>query len=234
MVLPRPSGGRKYGAARHENETMKTDELIAMLANGTTAVESDVLRRRYAMALGWGACGTVLLMAIALGVQPDLAAAARLPMFWVKLAYPATLLAGALLAVLRLSRPGALLGHVPAAIATPVLVMWLLAGTVLFGASPGERVAMIMGVSADSCPFSIALLSIPLFIAALWAMRGLAPTRLALSGAAAGLVAGAGGALVYSLYCTEMAAPFIGIWYLCGMLIPAAIGALAGPRLLRW
>jgi hypothetical protein len=31
-----------------------------------------------------------------------------------------------------------------------------------------------------------------------------------------------------------MAAPFIGIWYLLGMLIPAAAGALVGPRLLRW
>jgi hypothetical protein len=31
-----------------------------------------------------------------------------------------------------------------------------------------------------------------------------------------------------------MAAPFIGFWYLLGMLIPAAAGALLGPRLLRW
>jgi hypothetical protein len=31
-----------------------------------------------------------------------------------------------------------------------------------------------------------------------------------------------------------MAAPFIGIWYLLGMLIPAVIGASIGPRLLRW
>jgi hypothetical protein len=31
-----------------------------------------------------------------------------------------------------------------------------------------------------------------------------------------------------------MAAPFIGTWYLLGMLIPAAAGAMIGPRLLRW
>jgi hypothetical protein len=80
----------------------------------------------------------------------------------------------------------------------------------------------------------IALLSIPLFAAAFWAMNAMAPTRLGLAGAASGLVAGAGGALVYALYCTEMAAPFIAVWYLLGMLIPAALGALLGPRLLRW
>lgn len=29
-------------------------------------------------------------------------------------------------------------------------------------------------------------------------------------------------------------APFIGFWYLLGMLIPTAVGALLGARLLRW
>jgi hypothetical protein len=31
-----------------------------------------------------------------------------------------------------------------------------------------------------------------------------------------------------------MQAPFLAIWYLLGMLIPTALGALLGPRLLRW
>ena len=213
---------------------MRTDELIAMLANGADAVEPHALRRRYGLALGWGACGTTLLMAIMLGVRPDLAAAARLPMFWVKLAFPAALLAGALLAMLRLSRPGVRLGRVPAAIAASVLAMWLLAAVVLLGAAPREYDKLIFGDTWASCPFNIAILSMPLFAALLWAMKGLAPTRVALAGAAAGLLSGAGGALVYALYCTEMAAPFIGIWYLLGMLIPTALGAMLGPRLLRW
>ena len=213
---------------------MKTDELISVLARNADAVEPHALQRRYAFALGWGAFGTTLLMAITLGVRPDLMEATRLPMFWVKLAYPAALLAGALVAVLRLSRPGANLGRVPAAIAAPVLALWLLAAVVLLSAAPGERDELVFGESAATCPFTIALLSVPLFGAVLWAMRGLAPTRLALAGAAAGLLSGAGGALVYALFCTEMAAPFIGIWYLLGMLIPAAVGAMLGRQLLRW
>ena len=68
----------------------------------------------------------------------------------------------------------------------------------------------------------------------LWAMRGLAPTRLKLAGAAAGFTSGAVGAVVYCLHCPEMDAPFLGFWYLMGMLIPTAVGALLGPRLLRW
>ncbi len=213
---------------------MKTDELIAMLASGAEAAEPHALQRRYVTALGWGAFGTTLLMAILLGVRPDLAEASRLPMFWVKLAFPAALLAGALVAVLRLSRPGVRLGRVPAAIAAPVLAMWLLAGVVLLGAAPGERDELVLGQSAASCPFTIALLSAPLFVAVLWAMRGLAPTRLALAGASAGLLAGAGGALIYALHCPEMTAPFLGIWYVLGMLIPAVLGALIGSRLMRW
>ncbi len=55
-----------------------------------------------------------------------------------------------------------------------------------------------------------------------------------MSGAAAGLLAGSLGALVYCLHCPELAAPFLGTWYLLGMLIPALIGSLLGPRLLRW
>ena len=49
-----------------------------------------------------------------------------------------------------------------------------------------------------------------------------------------GFLAGAGAALVYCLHCPESTAPFIGLWYTLGMLIPAIAGALLGPRLLRW
>jgi hypothetical protein len=31
-----------------------------------------------------------------------------------------------------------------------------------------------------------------------------------------------------------MAAPFLGTWYVAGMLIPAVAGTLLGPQLLRW
>jgi pimeloyl-ACP methyl ester carboxylesterase len=55
-----------------------------------------------------------------------------------------------------------------------------------------------------------------------------------IAGAAAGFAAGAAGALVYTLHCPEMTAPFLGIWYVLGMLIPTAVGAELGPSLLRW
>jgi hypothetical protein len=212
---------------------VKTEDLVAMLAAGAEPVAPGAAVRRYAIALGWGACGALLLMLILLGVRPDLAGAVRLPMFWVKLAFPACLAAAALYATARLSRPGVRLGRVPAALAAPVSAMWLLALFALVNGA-GERGALIFGSTWSVCPLLVALLSLPAFVAAMWAMRGLAPTRLTLAGAAAGLLAGAVGALIYAIHCPEMDAPFLAIWYLLGMLIPAAAGAALGPRLLRW
>jgi hypothetical protein len=174
------------------------------------------------------------LMIVVLGLNPELARYTTLPMFWVKAGFPALLVLGGLAAALRLSRPGAPLGRVPAALAAPLIVLWVLAAIALVGAAPGERLPLVLGQTWTACPFNIALLSIPAFVAMLWAMSGFAPTRLRLAGAASGLLAGALGALVYTLHCPELAAPFLGVWYVIGMLIPAAIGALVGPRVLRW
>lgn len=213
---------------------MKTDELITMLASDAGAVAPRVWQRRYALALGAGICGAALLMVLLLGVRPDIADAVRLPMFWIKLAFPAALAAIALLAAERLSRPGVPLGRLGAALAAPVLVVWLLAAVALLGAAPEDRSMLVWGETWAACLVNVPLLSVPAFVGLLWVMKTLAPVRPALAGAAAGLLAGALSAAVYALHCPELAAPFIGIWYTLGMLIPAALGAMVGARLLRW
>jgi hypothetical protein len=213
---------------------MKTDDLVTLLATGAGSVPRHAAARRYAAAVAVGLIGASLLMFGLLGVRPDLAEASRLPMFWAKIGYVAALGVASLLVVLRLSRPGAHLDGLPAVLAVPVVAMWVLAAIVLAGAESGERAALVLGETWTKCSLLIAALSLPTFAASLWAMRGLAPTRLWLAGATAGLLSGTVGGLVYSLHCPEMAAPFIGSWYLLGMLIPAATGAWLGPRLLRW
>jgi hypothetical protein len=213
---------------------MKTDELVTLLATGAGPVEGNAAARRYATALGWGAFGATLLMAILIGVRPDIDTAALLPMFWLKLAFPAAVAVGSLFAASRLSRPGARLAWIPIALVAPVLAMWLLSAYALLGAPPSERIELVMGSTWEYCLYYVPTLSVPVLVATLWAMRGLAPTRLSLAGAAAGLLAGAIGALIYALHCPEMEAPFIGVWYVAGMLIPTVAGALLGPIVLRW
>lgn len=213
---------------------MRTDELVSLLATGAGAVQPAGARYRFAIAMGWGAFAATLLMAIMLGVRPDLAEAALLPMFWAKLGYAGALTAASLVAAMRLSRPGVALAGVPGALAATVLAMWALAALAFARAAPAQWPELLFGRTWQSCPFLIAVLSLPVFVAVLWAMKGLAPTRLPLAGAAAGLLAGATGALIYALHCPELEAPFLGAWYLLGMLIPATAGLLIGPRLLRW
>ena len=213
---------------------MKTDDLVTMLATGSGVVEPDAAGRRYATAIGWGGFGAMLLMALLLGVRQDIGQAALQPIFWVKLGYVVCLAMASLFALSRLSRPGVSLAAVAPALAAPLLLMWTLAAISLTGANPTERESLLFGTTWASCPFRIAMLSVPVFVAVTWAMKGLAPTRLSLAGGAAGLASGAIGAVVYSLHCREMGAPFLATWYALGVLIPAVIGTLLGPRMLRW
>ncbi len=213
---------------------MKTYELVSLLAAGAAPVPANAVGRRFAMALGWGVPAAGLWMVVTLGVRADLAQDAGKLMFWLKMAFPASVALAGLVAAERLARPGMRLGGLWMALAAPVLMMWLVAASVLLDAAPAQRAGLILGGTWNSCPFNIALISLPLFIATLWAMKGLAPTRLALAGAGAGLLAGALSALVYTLHCPELAAPFLAVWYVLGMAIPAVVGAVVGPRVLRW
>jgi hypothetical protein len=213
---------------------MKTNDLIAMLAAGTVAVAPHATRRRYAVALAWGVSGAVLLMLLTLGVRPDLAYAVTLPLFWFKVAFVLSLTAPAMLMSSRLARPGLALGRLPAMAAAPVLAVWIVAAATLHNAAPDQRAPLLLGETWNSCPFLIAMLSAPVFVAVVWALRGLAPTRLHLAGAAAGLLSGSLAALAYCLHCPEIEAPFVGIWYLLGISIPTLAGGLLGPHLLRW
>lgn len=213
---------------------MKTDELISMLAAHAAPVDARAPQRRFALALAAGAAVAVPMMLAMLGLNPGLSEMAGVPMFWIKVGFSALLAFGALRVALRLGRPGMRLAWTPGAMAAPLLGMWLLAAIVLVAAAPGKRSALVMGSTWSVCPYNIAILAVPALLGALWALRGMAPTRPALAGGVAGFLAGAVGALVYTLHCPELAAPFLGLWYVLGMLIPAAVGAALGPLLLRW
>ena len=91
-----------------------------------------------------------------------------------------------------------------------------------------------MGHSAHVCPWNILIIGLPLLAGAIWAVRGLAPTRLTLAGFVAGGAAGSLGALIYGFHCPETAAPFVAVWYTLGMAAVAAVGGVLGARLLRW
>ena len=213
---------------------MKTDDFISMLASGVTPVDRHALAKRFVVAVLVGLVTATLLVMIVLGVRPDLATVAATPIFWAKIAFPLSLMIGALSVVMRLARPGMTPGSGKLLIVAAIAAVWAGALYVLVAVAPDMRVAVILGQTWRVCALNITLLSIPGFIAVFWALRGLAPTRLKLAGACGGLLAGAMATLAYCLHCPEMEVPFWGAWYLLGMLVPTAIGALLGPRWLHW
>ncbi|MBN3723131.1 DUF1109 domain-containing protein [Burkholderia sp. Ac-20379] len=213
---------------------MKTDDLISMLATGAPRVDRHASTKRFAAAVAAGVVGAFVLMLAVLGVRHDLAEIVCTPLFWAKVALPLAMAAGALATVAKLARPGARAARPGLLIAWPVLVVWIAAAAILAGTPPGERLAIVLGATWRVCPLLIAMLSAPGFVAIMAALRSLAPTRLALTGAVGGLLSGALATLVYCLHCPEMGVPFWGVWYLLGMLVPTAAGALIGPRVLRW
>jgi hypothetical protein len=213
---------------------MKTDELIAALARASGAVDPRQPVRRLLWASLAGAAVALPIMLWHLGFNPDLVADARTPMFWVKWGFVGLLLAASAILVVRVARPGQPWRRAMLAVTAPPIALWALAVAVLVTTPASERLAAVMGSSWDSCPINIVLLSLPAFVLLFGVVRTLAPTRLRLAGAATGLLAGTLGTGVYLLHCPEYAAPFLAVWYLLGMTIPAIAGALIGPRTLRW
>ena len=212
----------------------KPDDLIESLVRDLKPMPAHALERRMA-ALVLPALGlSLLVMLVFFGFRVDMAHALSLPVFWIKSAYNALLAILAFVAIRRLSRPDGDAGGIFAGFGLVVAAMAIVAGIQL-AVSPTESYrVLIMGRSALHCPFLILGFALPVLYANFSLLRKSAPVDLRLAGFVAGLAAGAAGAWVYSWFCTENGMPFVLLWYSLGILLVGLIGALAGPRLLRW
>ncbi|MNK97740.1 hypothetical protein D3C87_1180870 [compost metagenome] len=213
---------------------MKTDDLVTMLATGSTAVRRRTPSRRIGLALLAGIALSLLILLTGYGVRDDLRQVIALPMFWVKLLFPLCVAVWAFVSVQRLARPGVKVRRAWMGLAAPVLAVWAMAIMAWFSAPMADRMPSLLGQSWRTCALSIGLMALPVLAAALLALRGLAPTRPALAGAAAGALAGGMGAAVYAMHCVELTSPFLAVWYVIGMMVPVIAGAALGQRLLRW
>ncbi|MGC1301995.1 MAG: DUF1109 domain-containing protein [Caulobacteraceae bacterium] len=193
-----------------------------------------VVPRRLVIGAIAGAMTSIVLVIVLMGLRPDMARATLSYMFWFKLAYTSALAAFALWSAERLARPGAAGLWELLWIAAPLVLVVALAVWQLCWAPEPMRKQMIMGDSSKVCSWCIVVFSIPPLLGLIWAMRGLAPTNLPRAGAVIGLASGGFGASAYALHCTEVTAPFLAIWYTFGVATAGGIGAVLGPRVLRW
>lgn len=213
---------------------METERLIDSLAADVRPVSPRQVSRWIALTALAGGFVALAVVVAWLGLRHDLAVAMTGRMFWMKAAYAAVLAVAGFWCAERLARPAASPRRGAALGFAAVAVMGALGVVTLMGAEPSERAAVWLGHSWRRCPINVLALSLPTLAGALWAMRRFAPTRLRLSGAAAGLFAGGVGAVLYGLHCSETSPMFLATWYSLGMALSAGLGALIGPWALRW
>jgi hypothetical protein len=213
---------------------MQTDALIQRLSDDLTPVFHDDARTRIGAGLLAGAASSLLLLLIVYGLRSDLDVAVKASAFWIKLLYTLTLGAGALLAALRLGRPGTAPPRWTLLIAPPVIGLATATAVQLNQLPAGLERTFWYGATWLECPLRVFLLSLPVLAGLIWSLRYLAVTRSREAGAAVGLAAGAIGATIYALHCSETSAGFVLVWYSVGLALCSGLGAVLGPRVFRW
>jgi hypothetical protein len=220
--------------ARITEQALTDDALIAALVHDLRPVPRHALGRRLGLGIGGGALVTLVLVTLWLGIRPDLAGAVHGARFWIKWAYTIGLATCATAMTLRLARPDGRAGRWLPAMLVPVALVAVLALAELAQTPPAGWLALWQGHSWTICSRNVFVLSLPILTGLLWSFRRLAPTRLVQAGMAAGIAAGAWGAALYCLHCPETSALFLLTWYTLGIAGAALLGAVLGPRLLRW
>lgn len=212
---------------------MRTGDLIeALAADAKTRRTPPAAVMLPALAAAIVVAGAALLSTI--GIRADVAAALATTRFPYKLVVVLGLAIPSILLLLRLARPGApARGPALALVAFPALAA---AGIVaeLFAVPSQAWVPRLIGNNAAICMTVIPLLAVAPLAALLLALRQGAPTRPALTGAVAGLAAGAVAAFLYGWHCSDDSPLFVATWYPLAICLPTAVGAAAGSRLLRW
>ena len=212
---------------------METDQLIRTLA-ADSAHRARPVGMVLTLALLTAAPVSMAIFFASLGVRPDVMTAMHNPFFDLKFAVTLALAISAIAIGLHLSRPEASLHGWAWLLLIPA---GLLAGGIASEMMLPQRLPMmtrLIGNNSRVCLTAIPLISLPLLAAALLGLRHGAPARPAVAGAIAGLVSAGLAATLYASHCTDDSPLFVATWYSIATALVAAIGALAGSRVLRF
>jgi hypothetical protein len=214
---------------------VNTDRLIDVLSANLEPVNRGQLGKALALAMVVGGVAAFALMLTTVGPRFDFESTPHLEWTAAKLFFALSIICTGAPFLIRSIRPGreneakwAFL-FFPLSAAIALTVVMLLLGRDAWGAPLGTR-----ELSSARCIFCIPLFAAIPFAALIWALRQGAPTRLALCGSIAGIVAGGLGAAAYALACNSDMVPFIAIWYSGAIALCGLIGARLGPRFLTW
>jgi hypothetical protein len=213
---------------------MKTDDLINLLGTNIEPVKGGQLRNTLLAALAVGTAGALCLLLLIFGAPGEAIGREYLGLKVLGLAFTLGLVATGASYLLRAARPGEP-GRRPLIVIGLLFFALLSAGVITLVLShPAAWGGMVFGPQWAACLICIPLFSIVPFASLVWALRKEAPTNPVWTGAVAGLVAGALGAAAFTLHHSAGSIPFIVLWYGGPIVVCTVVGAILGPRLLRW
>ncbi len=204
------------------SEYRQTDDLIANLVASARSVPENRMTQRLATSLGLGVAAAIVLQLQTIGLRDDAL------VMWTSVAeklVACIVMAGLWVWLLRkLAAPGTTYRLQKSAALGALAVAACVAAF-----APSFELAALKG-----CVSQVLLLAVPAFIAIVFALRASAPTHLTEAGFAAGIVAGALGAVGYSLGCTTDDTTIVAFRFGTAVLACGVLGALAGRWVLRW
>ncbi len=212
---------------------MKTDDLINMLGRNVEPVASQKLRNTLVIALAFGTAAAFCLM-LAIFSMPASASGEHFSLKLLAPAFTLSLVATGTVFLFRSARPGKTRTGSLFLIGAPFLALLSASIVALVLASPAAWSGTLFGPQWVVCLICIPLFAVAPFVSLIWALRKNAPTNLMQTGAITGLVSGALGATVFAIPHPGGSIPFVFIWYGGPIILCTLLGAILGPRLLRW
>jgi len=210
---------------------MRTEDLITALA-ADASVKKAGLDQVWSVALFGGVAIAGLVFLVGIGPRPDFLAAVQTIRFDFKFVLTLSLAISAFAVLRKTAVPGARIG-LPLLLIAPALGLLAVIAELIILPTNAWAMAAI-GKNALYCLTLIPLISIAPVIALTSGLRRGAPTNPTLSGALAGLTAGAIGATLYAAHCTDDSPLFVMIWYPIAVAAVTAAGAVLGRVFARW
>lgn len=212
---------------------MKTDDLIrALAADHRPAGPSPAAALLLAALAGLSVSAAAFLIWV--GLRPGLGGLLTSWAFMLKPLEMGLLVVAAAAMLLTLAKPGLSPRRALRLAALVPAIMLAALAVELTSVPRGEWLVRLAGEHWSVCVINMVLLALPMLAALLLGLRFGAPTRPALAGAAAGLLAGALSASLYISHCPDDSPLFVAAWFTLAIAIVTALGAALGARLLRW
>jgi hypothetical protein len=213
---------------------MKTDDLISLLSTNVEPVDHRQIVRNIGLAVVAGAAAAIATVFFVLGPRAGLTTVGTFIPALLKVAVTVIILVPASIYLIRLTRPGGERSAPVTLVALPFVAVMLVAALSLAYTPSSHWNGKIFGDEWLECVISIPLIAIVPFAVIIWAVRQMAPTDLARTGAFVGLVAGCLSATGYAFHCADDSVPFFALWYGGTIALCTLAGWKLGPKLLRW